>query len=261
MAVDHSAMRLGRRHRSPPTPQIPDFGRYAAPLPTAGDVDWTHAVSADGWPLALNDSLGTCSVASITHFVQAAGAYAGAERIATDGEVELAYRGLCGYAGTPDTDRGGILSSVLAGWFRDGVAVGGALDRPLAYARVLAADITNIRRALSYLGPLIIGAELPTAAATQEVWVAPADDSRANDAPGSWGGHACLVVAADDTGATVVTWGALKRLTWGWWRTYVDEAWAILHPAWVASGRAPSGFPTMALVSDLAALRDPSALT
>ena len=48
------------------------------------------------------------------------------------------------------------------------------------------------------------------------------------DAPGSWGGHAVDVVGYDDAGLTVVTWGALQRLTWAFWDRYCDEGWCIV---------------------------------
>ena len=72
------------------------------------------------------------------------------------------------------------------------------------------------------------------------------------DAPGSWGGHAVNVVAYDDAGLTVVTWGALQRLTWAFWQRYCDEAWAIISPDFLAGGRSPQGFDLPALEHDLA---------
>ena len=63
------------------------------------------------------------------------------------------------------------------------------------------------------------------------------------------------VVAYDQTGLTVVTWGALKRMTWGFWGAYVDEAYALLSSDWIETDLlAPSGFNLAALQSDLAFL-------
>lgn len=38
------------------------------------------------------------------------------------------------------------------------------------------------------------------------------------------------VVAYDSRSLTVVTWGALQTMTWGFWAAYCDEAYAILSP-------------------------------
>jgi hypothetical protein len=60
------------------------------------------------------------------------------------------------------------------------------------------------------------------------------------------------VVAYDAHGLTVVTWGALKRMTWGFWQAYCDEAYALLSPDFLnASGVAASGFDLAQLNADL----------
>ena len=63
-------------------------------------------------------------------------------------------------------------------------------------------------------------------------------------APGSWGGHAVNVVAYDTQGLTVITWGAPLRMTWTFWNTYCDEAYALLSKDFVskATKKAPVGF-------------------
>ncbi len=69
--------------------------------------------------------------------------------------------------------------------------------------------------------------------------------------PGSWGGHAVVVVGYDASGVTIVTWGALKRITWAGWGAYCDEAYAILSPDW----KGAEGFDYAQLTFDIAALR------
>ena len=78
-------------------------------------------------------------------------------------------------------------------------------------------------------------------------------------APGSWGGHAVPVVAYDSRSLTVVTWGALQTMTWGFWAAYCDEAYAILSPDYLeqkgGQSIAPSGFNLTQLRDDLADLK------
>jgi len=64
------------------------------------------------------------------------------------------------------------------------------------------------------------------------------------------------VVAYDANGLTVVTWGALKQMTWGFWQAYCDEAYALLSPDWLkANDVAASGFDLAQLNADLNALK------
>jgi hypothetical protein len=56
------------------------------------------------------------------------------------------------------------------------------------------------------------------------MWSVPPSGTGGDGAPGSWGGHAA------PRSLTVVTWGALQTMTWGFWAPDRDEAYAILSP-------------------------------
>jgi len=106
-------------------------------------------------------------------------------------------------------------------------------------------------RAGAYLfGGLYLGLALPVTAQTQDTWDWTGTLS-GDAAPGSWGGHAVDVVAYDDAALTIVTWGALKKMTWAFFDRYCDEAYAILSNDYLDAGRAPSGFDLNALKQDL----------
>ena len=73
-----------------------------------------------------------------------------------------------------------------------------------------------------------------------------------NYAPGSWGGHAIPIVDYDQDGATCITWGALKKMSWNWLDVYCDEAYGLLSRDWLhASGNAPPGFDFDTLSKDM----------
>jgi hypothetical protein len=61
------------------------------------------------------------------------------------------------------------------------------------------------------------------------------------------------VVAYDQRGLTVVTWGALQRMTWGFLYAYCDEAYAVLSQDWISQTTklVASGFDLVALDKDL----------
>lgn len=86
--------------------------------------------------------------------------------------------------------------------------------------------------------------QLPKSAQTQDVWDV---DTSPNGQPGSWGGHCVFVPDYDANGLTCITWGAPKKMTWGFWGTYCDEAHALLSPDW----QPPAGFDMAALQADL----------
>ena len=67
------------------------------------------------------------------------------------------------------------------------------------------------------------------------------------------------VVGYDAERITVVTWGALKELTWEFWDRYCDEAYALISKDFLRDGRSPAGFDMAALRRDLALVTDTAA--
>jgi hypothetical protein len=113
----------------------------------------------------------------------------------------------------------------------------------------------HIKASVYIFGGCYIGLALPISAQTQNVWSVPPGSLQGPGAPGSWGGHAVPVVAYDSLGLTVVTWGALKQMTWGFWDAYCDESYGLLSPDWVNAKKiAANGFNLAQLKADLKAI-------
>ncbi len=70
---------------------------------------------------------------------------------------------------------------------------------------------------------------------------------------GSWGGHAISIQASIPWwGYTCITWGEKKGMTFNFWKTYVDECYAILDSDWInAQGISPNGLDFETLQEDL----------
>ena len=63
-------------------------------------------------------------------------------------------------------------------------------------------------------------------------------------------------MAYDARGVTVVTWGALQVMTWGFWEAYCDEAYAIVSNDYITGKKTTSqGFSLQQLRADLADLK------
>lgn len=218
------------------------------PPPTA--VDWTAKIGPLGQ--MINDCLGDCTIAAAGHLIQSwTGNASGSPTIVPDSAILSAYEGACGYdPSRPGTDQGGCEIDVLNYWREHGVN-GDKID---SYISLNTVDRTEVEQGVQRFGGIYVGAELPTSAQGQTGSVWDVTSSSPSDA-GSWGGHAFPVLAYDQTGLTCITWGALQKMTWAWFRTYVDEAYAILTPDWIeADGQSPSGFDLAQLQLDLAAI-------
>jgi len=246
--TDPTRVRLGRR---PPrfdkrTLRLERYLATAARRPPAR-VDWTPKVSLLG-PM-LNTSLGCCTVSAKGHLIQTWTANHDRQIIVSDSAILAGYTEACGYVpGDPTTDQGGTMLDVL-NWFRK---TGLAGHKPFAYVAVNHQNRENVKFAINLFGGCDVGIMLPVSAQGQEVWAVPEGGAVGDGAPGSWGGHDVPIVGYGLMGPTCITWGKLVTMTWGFFKTYVEEAYAILAPEWAdVDEPAPNGFELEQLKADL----------
>jgi hypothetical protein len=228
------------------------FTRELPPPPPA--VDLTTKVKT--WPMYDNDTIGDCTCATAGHMIQLWSALTGRMVMPTKDQIVGMYEKVGKYdpdAGSGDdnpTDKGAVELDVLK-WWRNH-----SLDgyRVQAFAYVKPTENDHVRHTLQLFKGVYLGIALPDTAQAQVggLWDVPASGPYLEGAPGSWGGHAVNVVAYDRDTLTVVTWGALQKMSWRFFNTYCDEAWALLPANWKL--RTPSGFDYLKLRHDLSAL-------
>lgn len=250
--ADHAAMRLGRLPAGDVSAAV-TMHRYAAIAPIGeppSDIDW--GLGLEGWPMYANDRLGDCTIAGVLHYLQAAERWRdGVGRRSIDAEAIQNYQRLGYDPARPETDAGARLMDVMARWRDSGFSFMNEEDKIKAFVHVDPHNKLHMRQALWLFGPLILGANMPLAAQSQDKWIAPTQLSD-QDMPGSWGGHCILLTAwHDDDTVDLITWGEVKQASVDWIETYCDESWAVLHPTWIASGCSPSGFETALLPGEL----------
>lgn len=254
MLQSHPTQKLGRRPARHDRRTLM-LSRYLTPgdaaqlPPVASSVRWTAAV--DTWPMHLNDQIGCCTIASAAHLVQAWRANAKHEdHRMSDDSVLHAYRHVSGYTdGDPSTDTGAVALDVLKHWRKTGI--GG--HRVGAFVGVSTQSRTMVMEAVHLFGGLYAGLSLPMSAQEQRVWDVMPGSTRWT-APGSWGGHAVAVLDYDWRGLTCITWGALKRMTWSFFKLYCEEAYALLSNDFIEAAHAPNGFDVATLRRDLTLL-------
>jgi len=170
-----------------------------------------------------------------------------------------ALNGAVSLAKTGANDNGAQEIDVLNYWRQTGIAG----HKIQAYVALEPSNTTHIMDGTWIFGGCYIGLALPKTAQAQtqnhQPWSATAAGTTGDGAPGSWGGHAVPVVAYDSRSVTVVTWGALQTMTWGFWAAYCDEAYAILSPDFLkkkdGKPATPDGFNVQQLLEDLADLK------
>ena len=188
------------------------------------------------FPMGGNDTLGNCTITASAHAVTLYRGLVGNKEIMAKQAVVKLYMHLTG-----GVDSGLNELDVLNQWRKHAFAK----DKILAFASVAPKNHSHIQQAIKLFGGVYIGFQV------QENCI---EDFNAHKpwtpGPLTNDGHAVYVVAYDQTGVTVLTWGNTQEGTWAWWDECVDEAYAILPPEAKSPAFAP-GFNLAQLQQDL----------
>lgn len=244
-AVKHDSRTL--RLENYLTPDIP---------PAPPSANWSCGVS--DWGMLDNDRLGDCTIAGAIHAVMVWAKNLNVPVSFTDRTAIQYYSKWCGYnPSNPASDQGGILLDIVNDWKAQTLNNFGLA----AFTSVNPQNIEHVKQAINLFGGLYIGVALPLSAQGQSEWDVISTigwftrlfsgQAGGNTDPGSWGGHCVYVVGYDEETVTVITWGGLLKMTWAFWRTYVDECYALLSPTWVGAKGSPLGLNMAQLNDDL----------
>lgn len=217
--------------------------------------DWSETMLPD-FGMMLNDEIGDCTVAAGGHAVQVWTWNAdGPKREITinNQAIVRAYSAITGYdPRTGANDTGAVVLDVLRYWRRRGI--GG--HKIGAYVALEPGNHNHVRIACELFGGVYLGLALPLSAQDQDLWSVPPAGLIGPGEPGSWGGHAVWMTGYSPISWNIITWGARKRMTPGFWRAYCDEAYAMISVDWLNdANKSPAGFDMQALLRDLNALR------
>jgi hypothetical protein len=259
--IDPLKLKLGK-HAPTPDPRTLMFASYVTAALPAPPPALNLATKVKGsWGMMDNDQIGDCTCAAAGHLIMEWTASAQSKMVTpTVAQIVAAYSAITGYNPTTGAnDNGAQEIDVLNYWRQTGIAG----HKIQAFVALEPSNHTHIMDGCWIFGGCYIGLALPKTAQAQtqnnQPWSVTAVGTTGDGKPGSWGGHAVPVVAYDARSLTVVTWGALQTMTWGFWAAYCDEAYAILSPDYLAqkAGQtvAPSGFNLAQLQADLADLK------
>ena len=250
--------KLGK-HRPQIDSRTLKFGKYLTaqlpPPPVA--VDYSKPVP--NWPMMGNDEYGDCTCAAAGHMIEEWTANVGTEKTLSDPQILAAYN----HFAKGNADAGANMLDVLKYWRKTGIGA----DKILAFAQLEPKNDNEARDAVNLFGNCYIGVALPNFAVKPGSnyldipWVVPAQGPVGDAAPNPNNGHCIPAVGYDARNLYVVTWGALKSMSWQFYDAYMDEAFAVLSDDWIdAKGVNPLGFSLKALKNDLAEVTSAAAM-
>jgi hypothetical protein len=206
-------------------------------------------IAPAGWGLMGNDKVNDCTCAAAAHLMMEWTWDNSAPFVPADSDIIAAYTAITGYNAVTGANNISVSAlCVLNYWRKNGIA----RRKIQAFAAVDLKKTDHVKYSVFLFGGCFAGLSLPTSAQKQEVWSIISDSDAPDAVPGSWGGHAVAVIGYDSDGLTIVTWGAVKKMTWQFWNAYCDEAYAIISTDFFApAGTSSGGFNIRALYNDL----------
>ena len=228
--------------------------------PVPAKLSWLHSIEnvpGFDWHMYKNDQVCDCAIASPAHIDMIWSRNSDKPDIdPTDEAVLISYSKISGYNPVDSTnDNGCVLLQVMNEWRTNGL-----FGHPgiMGYVSINPHNIQLIKTAIYLFGAVNVGLSLPASAQNQpDLWSVTNKQLREDAAPGSWGGHAICIGEYDDIAKEFVciTWGKRQRMSYDFFTTYCDEAYAALSDDWLnTTGLAPCGLDLANLKADLGAV-------
>jgi hypothetical protein len=211
--------------------------------------------------MMLNDTLGDCTCAAYYHAIQVWTFNALKDMVTCpDGDVEALYEQACGYKPSRGGEGpGGNEQHVLTFLLNRGAPFGPAGQQRHeidAFVEVAVQNTDDIKRTINDCGVVYIGFNvpqyiMPPGQNPLPVWdVDPTADNTVV------GGHAVVLAGYNATGARLISWGSYYTMTWAFFEKFVDEAYAIADPDWIAkTKKTPGGLSLQQLEQAMQALK------
>jgi hypothetical protein len=229
----HPFMKLGKtapKHDSR-TFQLTAILKPAAPLPLPDqwDFDLDLAKTPIPTPMFLNDNLGDCVIAGRAHATIRFEYFEQGDVVLSikDPEVLREYQREGG--SMVEGKQGLNMLDSLNWWRKKGWKAATKTYSIHAFAEIDRTKIDEVRTSIRYLNGAYIGLSLPNCWRDQinrgQKWdVVPGPDG----APNPHSGHCVYLCGYNADGPVCVTWGQKQPMTWQFFTTCCDEAYAVV---------------------------------
>jgi hypothetical protein len=211
--------------------------------------------------MMLNNKLQNCTCAAFYHALQVWSFNAIGKSgmfTASDANVIELYASACGYDPSKKGEGpAGKGQHVLKYLLNHGAPIGRRRrNKILAYIEVDPRNFDDVKRAINDCGLVYVGFQVPKYLEPQnhhppKIWDVDPSNRKI------LGGHAVVLPGYDEETLDVISWGRFYKMTWSFFKKYVDEVYALADRTWIAAtGRTPVGLSLAQLETQMQGLRN-----
>ncbi len=230
----HQLFKLGKARPKSDHRTFQLAGLFKAPPPAPPRYDFDLLHPGIPTPLFANDVHGDCVIAARAHLtLRFEDIEQGSPLMISDQDVLREY-----FKETGGPDSGLNLLDSLNEWRQRGWQVARKGYKIHAFAQIDPLHRPEVEAAVYLLTAAYVGIALPKSAQAQIQTGQPWEVTNGpGAAPNSWGGHCVIIPGYTPVGPVCVTWGRKQQMTWEFFRTYCDEAYAIVDEVDSKKGR------------------------
>lgn len=223
---------------------------YAAVLPTPPTTFFKAQVT--DWGMLGNDQYGDCVWAGAAHETMQWNLEAKRAVRFTNQDVLSDYSAVTGFnPNDPNSDQGTDMQVAASYRRKTGVKAEDGRHKVLAYLALNLGDELQLKQAIYLFNGVGIGFQFPDYAMDEfnnsESWHLKSGGTID-------GGHYVPAIGYSSRYIYVVTWGKVQKMTWGFYKRYMDEGLVYLTSEFLVNGMSPAGFDIDQLKTDLEAL-------
>jgi hypothetical protein len=215
--------------------------------------NWDEAIGKDEWGVMYNSKACNCTIATAGHLIMAWTASNGKLVKPSDEAIIHTYAAMSGYNIETDENDTGLNSLDVLKYWRKYYIHG---HKIFAYADIDWKNHEEVKQAIYLFGGCFAGLNLPSNCEEQHRWELPESGATGEFAIGSWGGHAIMISGYNEKGLKAITWGVEKWMSWEYWDTYCDEAYAVLSDSFIKDNKNPAGIDVSALRDAITSLKN-----
>jgi hypothetical protein len=227
----HSFFKLGKApvKKDKRNFKLAAFLKKLPPVPKEWDFDIAHSKKSIPTPMFGNDVYGDCVIAGRAHQTLRFEMLEQKKLITiNDNDVLNEYWKEEGGKGDK-YDNGLIVLDSLKLWRSKGWTAAKHKYSIHAFAQINQTKQTEVKAAIFLLTGVGAGLQMPISAEAQltagKIW----DVTKGSDAKvGSWGGHYVYLSGYTAIGPVCITWGRKQQMSWNFFLTYCDEAYAMV---------------------------------